>query len=68
MVIVVLKLLVDFSWLLPTWLIIILGIEIFSVWGLLREFGVLEMANKYIGLAQKSIEKVVNMIPRYQSK
>jgi hypothetical protein len=34
----------------------------------LREFGVLDLAKKYIGLARDSVEKVVAMIPRYQGK
>lgn len=34
----------------------------------MREFGVLDLAKKYIGLARDSVEKVVAMIPRYQGK
>lgn len=68
MFLVLFKLAIDFSWLIPTWILIILATEIFSAWGILKEFGIVEMGKKYVDLAHKSIEKVVNMIPRYQAK
>ena len=62
------KLALDFTWLLPNWLLVFLVVEIFSVWGFLKEFGVVELGQKYSELVHKSIEKLVNMIPRYQAK
>ena len=63
-----LKLALDFTWLLPNWVLVLLATEMFSAWGFLKEFGIIEMGKKYVELAQKSIQKVVNMIPRYQAK
>lgn len=36
MFLVVLKLAVDFTWLIPTWVLVILATEVFAAWGFLQ--------------------------------
>lgn len=60
-----LKLAIDFTWLLPNWLLVFIGTQIFADWTLLKYFGLIEMGKNYVKLANKSIEKVTHMIPKY---
>lgn len=68
MFLVAFKLAIDFTWLIPTWFLIILATEVFSAWEFLKELGLIELAQKYIDLAHKSLEKVMAMIPKHQAK
>ena len=67
MFLVLFKLAIDFSWLIPTCVLIVLGTELFSAWELLKELGLIELAKKYIDLAHKSLDKVMGMIPKYKA-
>jgi hypothetical protein len=56
------------SYLLPGWLILIVGVELWAAWDFLVEFGVVEVAQTQLVSAEGSLQKLFDMIPRYKGE
>lgn len=63
--IVLLKLAVDFTWLFPSWFIIFFSVQLYSSWGLLKDLGVIELIEGHVKTASSSVQKLKNIIPKY---
>ena len=54
------------AYLLPDWLIVLLAVELWAGWGMLQEFGLIELAQTQLKTAENALRKLFEMIPRYK--
>lgn len=66
MVIVGLGVLAQLTYLLPSWVIVLAGAEVWAFWELLVSFGVVELGASAINSTESALTKFFNLIPRYQ--
>ena len=64
--IVIVKVSIDFLWLFPTWLVIIIAVEGAIGYDALKALGMSEKLWEVLGQVQGSVEKVTQMIPKHR--
>lgn len=56
------------AYFLPSWLLLIVVVEVWAGWAFLVEFGLVELAQTQVLSAESSLQKLFDMIPRYKGE
>jgi hypothetical protein len=65
---VIVKLTVDLIWYLPSWLIIVLAVELFAVSGILKQTGITDKVKDMGKMVKTEAKKIFDKIPKYECK
>jgi hypothetical protein len=66
MVIVLVGVVAQLTYLLPSWLLLFFAAQIFAFYELLVSLGAVELLSAYMSNTESAITKFLNLIPRYQ--
>jgi hypothetical protein len=66
MVVVGLGVVAQLTYLLPSWLILLLAAQVVGFWDVLVSFGAVELSAAAVTSTETALNKFINLIPKYQ--
>lgn len=64
---VALRLSMDLTWYVPTWVLLFFGFEIYAFWTLLEDFAILDIGRNALSQGHDIFLNIKEKIPKYKS-